>query len=115
MLDVSGFFLQLTDSVSQHNNRAVFGAFYGYSMSNESLFLAMKYFPLRDLKRHIEAGIVDEEGAKKIVYDLLVGLKIMHAEGIVHRDLKPEVRCYIFIPLPFRRFVVTRLVILSHH
>jgi serine/threonine protein kinase len=86
------FLMSLTDSVTQYNDRAVFGEFYGYSMNNKSLFLAMEYFPLRDLKRQIEATIVDEEEAKKIVYDLLVGLKIMHAEGIVHRDLKPEVR-----------------------
>ena len=70
----------------------------------------MEYFPLRDFKRHIEASGVNEEEAKKIVCDLLVGLKIMHAEGIVHRDLKPEVRWYIFISLPFGRFVI-----LSHH
>ena len=87
-----GFFVQLTDSVSQHNDHTVFGEFYGYSMNNKSLFLAMEYFPLRDLKTHIGARIVDEEEAKKIVHDLLVGLKVMHAEGIVHRDLKPEVR-----------------------
>lgn len=109
MLDIPGFFVQLTDSVSQHNDRAVFGGFYGYSMNNKSLFLAMEYFPLRDLKRHIEARTVDEEEAKKIVHDLLMGLKIMHAEGIVHRDLKPEVRWYIFISLPFGRFVVRGL------
>lgn len=101
MLDVSRFFMQLTDSVTQHNGRAVFGEFYGYSMNNKRLFLAMEYFPLRDLKRQIEATAVDEGEAKKIVYDLLVGLKIMHTEGIVHRDLKPEVRWYIFIFLPF--------------
>ena len=92
MLYVSGIFIQLIGSVTQHNDHAVFGEFYGYSMNNNSLFLAMEYFPLRDLKRQIEATMVDEEEAKKIVYDLLVGLKIMHAEGIVHRDLKPEVR-----------------------
>jgi serine/threonine protein kinase len=86
------FLMSLTDSVTQYNDRAVFGEFYGYSMNNKSLFLAMEYFPLRDLKRQIEATIVDEEEAQKIVYDLVVGLKIMHAEGIVHLDLKPEVR-----------------------
>jgi serine/threonine protein kinase len=92
--------MQLTDSVTQHNGRAVFSEFYGYSMNDKSLFLAMEYIPLRDLKRHIEARIVEEEEAKKIVYDVLVGLKIMHAEGIVHRDLKPEVRWHFFISLP---------------
>jgi hypothetical protein len=109
VLDVSGFFHAVTDSVAQHNGRAVFGEFYGYSKNNKSLFIAMEYFPLRDLKRHIEVRIVDEEEAKKIVYDLLVGLKIMHAEGIVHRDLKPEVRWYIFISLLFGRFLVRSL------
>ena len=70
----------------------------------------MEYFPLRDLKRHIESRTVNEEEAKKIVHDVLVGLKIMHAEGIVHRDLKPEVRWCTFISLPCGRFVI-----LSHH
>jgi hypothetical protein len=73
MLGVSRFFVQLTDSIMQHDDRAVFREFCGYSMNNKSLFFAMEYFPLRDLKRHIEARIVDEEGAEKIVYDLLVG------------------------------------------
>jgi serine/threonine protein kinase len=107
--------MRLTDSGTQHNDRAVFGEFYGYSMNNKSLFLAMEYFPLRDLKRQIEATIVDEEEAKKIVYDLLVGLKIMHAEGIVHRDLKPEVRWYIFVFMLFKGPCSTRLTILSHY
>jgi hypothetical protein len=115
MLDVSGLFMYLTDSVTQNNGRAIFVEFYGYSMNNESLFLAMEYFPLGDFKRHLEDSGVGEEEAKKIVYDLLVGLKIMHAEGIIHRDLKPEVRRYMSGLLPFRKLCRTRPVILSHH
>jgi hypothetical protein len=75
----------------------------------------MEYFPLGDFKRHIEASRVNEEEAKKIVYDLLVGLKIMHAEGIVHRDLKPEVRRYVSGFLPFRNLCSTKPVNPSHH
>jgi serine/threonine protein kinase len=84
--------MQLTDSATQHGDCAVFGEFYGYAKNDDTLFLAMEYFPHKDLKGHIGAGPMDEQEAKKIVHDILVGLKIMHAEGIVHRDLKPEVR-----------------------
>lgn len=61
-------------------------------MNSSTLFLAMEYFPHRDLKKHIEARKMDEREAKKVIHDILVGLKTMHAEGLVHRDLKPEVR-----------------------
>jgi serine/threonine protein kinase len=84
--------MSLADSVTQHDNCAIFPEFYGYAMNSSTLFMAMEYFPHRDLKRHIEAGTMDEQEAKEIVYDILLGLKVMHAEGIVHRDLKLEVR-----------------------
>jgi serine/threonine protein kinase len=84
--------MHLTNSVTQHGGFAVFGEFYGYAMNDSTLFLAMEYFPHRDLMRHIEAETMDEHEAKEVVYDILVGLKTIHAEGIVHRDLKPQVR-----------------------
>lgn len=51
----------------------------------------MEYFPLKDLEQYTISRTLNEDEIKKIAYDLLVGLSIMHAEGIVHRDLKPEV------------------------
>jgi serine/threonine protein kinase len=89
--------MHLSDSITQHGNTAVFGEFYGYAMNDSTLFLAMEYFHHGDLKKHIEVRAVNEQEAKKIVYDILVGLKTIHAEGIVHRDLKPEVRYYPFV------------------
>ncbi len=77
--------------VAQHLDQTIFGKFYGWAVTGEILFLAMEYFPLKDLGKHLKEGIPDEEGAKKITSDVLMGLKFMHAEGIIHRDLKPEV------------------------
>jgi serine/threonine protein kinase len=91
MLLVQQSCLHLTESVTQHGDTAVFGEFYGYAMNHSTLFLAMEYFPHKDLKKHIEARTVEEQEARKIVYDILLGLRTIHAEGIVHRDLKPEV------------------------
>lgn len=84
--------MQSTNSVTQHGDAAVFGEFYGYAMNDTTLFLAMEYFPHGDLKKNVEARVMDEQEAKKVVHDILVGLDIIHAEKIIHRDLKPEVR-----------------------
>jgi serine/threonine protein kinase len=82
--------VQSTNSVAQHGDTAVFGEFYGYAMNDTTLFLAMEYFPHGDLKKNVTA--MDEQEAKTVVHDILVGLDIIHAEKIIHRDLKPEVR-----------------------
>lgn len=87
--------LWTTDMVAQHQDQAVFGEFYGWSRNSDTLFLAMEYFPLGDLKRHIEDKMLEEGEVKKITYDVLVGLQVMHAANMVHRDVKPQVHRHL--------------------
>ena len=82
----------MANMVTQHLDQAIFAEFYGWAVTSDILFVAMEYFPLQDLGKHLKEGTPDEEGAKKITSDVLLGLKFMHSEGIIHRDLKPEVR-----------------------
>ena len=43
-----------------------------------------------DLKKLLKSGkFLDEDQIKSIIYDILCGLKYLHASKIIHRDLKP--------------------------
>jgi len=66
--------------------------FLGWFEDDDSVFLAMEYFPLGTLDRFMSHEI-KERDAKVIASQLLEGLTIMHEEGFAHRDLKPQV-CY---------------------
>jgi len=53
----------------------------------------MEFLPLGDLEMNVVArsGKVSEPEARNIAEQILLGLKIMHAEKFAHRDLKPQV------------------------
>ena len=68
----------------------LFVTLYGWYENNDSVFLAMEYFPYGDLEDHISPGIT-EDGVKVICTQLLDGLRLMHRIGFTHRDLKPQV------------------------
>jgi tRNA A-37 threonylcarbamoyl transferase component Bud32 len=63
---------------------------YGWYENNDSVFLAMEYFPHGDLEDYITRGIT-EDNAKMICAQLVDGLSLMHSIGFTHRDLKPQV------------------------
>ena len=76
---------------SQFTQYQVFVEFFGWFENDESIFLAMEYFPEGTLDGFIKSGI-GEDNVRAIASQLLEGLKIMHTEGFTHRDLKPQVR-----------------------
>ncbi|KAL8744751.1 MAG: hypothetical protein Q9190_003049 [Brigantiaea leucoxantha] len=75
---------------SQIQQEEVIVKFYGWYENDAQIFLAMEYFALGDLEKHIETDDISEFDAKQITIDVLEGLKIMHSEGFTHRDLKPQ-------------------------
>ncbi|KAI9772854.1 MAG: hypothetical protein M1840_008736 [Geoglossum simile] len=56
--------------------------------SPESVFIAMEYFPLGDLSRHLSQPLLEKD-TQRITYQVLEGLSFMHGKGFAHRDLKP--------------------------
>ncbi|KAI3318434.1 kinase-like protein [Xylariaceae sp. AK1471] len=62
----------------------------GWFENDESIFIAMEYFPLGDLRRFMDSRPqFSEEAAQQIVRQLLKGIRFMHESGFAHRDLKP--------------------------
>lgn len=66
--------------------------FLGWYENLGSLYIAMEYFPLGDLQKYIDSNDpMPEDDAREVVYQVLEGLSLMHAELFVHRDVKPGV------------------------
>lgn len=57
-------------------------------VADDHAYLAMEYFPLGDLRRHMRSGLSPAESLA-IAAQLARVLAAIHAAGIVHRDLKP--------------------------
>ncbi|KAF2964685.1 hypothetical protein GQX73_g8878 [Xylaria multiplex] len=63
---------------------------HGWFENNESIFIAMEYFSLGDLRRFMDARPeFSEDATQQIVRQLLKGIRFMHASNFAHRDLKP--------------------------
>ncbi|KAI0449502.1 kinase-like protein [Xylaria acuta] len=63
---------------------------HGWFENPESIFIAMEYFSLGDLRRFMDARPqFSEDAAQQIVRQLLKGVRFMHASNFAHRDLKP--------------------------
>ena len=62
----------------------------GWYENDKSIFIAMEYFPLGDLKDYILSPLSENE-AQQITTQILEGLFFMHDNWIAHRDLKPTV------------------------
>ena len=53
------------------------------------VYMVLKLCDL-DLKKLLKSSKhLEEAQVKSIIYDILCGLKYLHAAGIIHRDLKP--------------------------
>ncbi|KAI1747500.1 kinase-like protein [Xylaria castorea] len=63
---------------------------HGWFENSESIFIAMEYFSLGDLRRFMDAQPqFSEEAVQQIIRQLLKGVRFMHASNFAHRDLKP--------------------------
>ncbi|GAW16625.1 hypothetical protein ANO14919_060580 [Xylariales sp. No.14919] len=63
---------------------------HGWFENHESIFIAMEYFPLGDLRRFMDAQPeFSEDATQQIVRQLLKGIRFMHSSNFAHRDLKP--------------------------
>ncbi|KAI0478342.1 kinase-like protein [Xylaria cf. heliscus] len=63
---------------------------HGWFENSESIFIAMEYFALGDLRRFMDSqSPFSEDAAHQIARQLLKGVQFMHASNFAHRDLKP--------------------------
>jgi serine/threonine protein kinase len=69
---------------------------FGWFENNESVFIAMEYFPLGDLQNYLSLPLPESE-VKQITSQVLEGLSFMHDNGFAHRDLKPTVSLEFYL------------------
>jgi serine/threonine protein kinase len=69
-----------TFSKAKYQQHQIFVEFLGWFENPESIFVAMEYFPLGDLGKHILEDI-KEHDMKNISTQLLDGLKLMHSKA----------------------------------
>lgn len=65
--------------------------FLGWFEDHDTLYIAMEYLEMGDLRRHIGKPL-PQKTVQGIAKQLLAGLDVMHQKGIAHRDIKPEVQ-----------------------
>ncbi|KAI0505472.1 kinase-like protein [Xylaria bambusicola] len=82
--------LEATIRFSSSQYAPYFVRSHGWFENHESIFIAMEYFSLGDLKRFMDAQPrFSEEATQQIVRQLLKGIRFMHDNNFAHRDLKP--------------------------
>ena len=67
---------------------------FGWYDDNDSIYLTMEYLPDGDLHQYLNSPLLEKDG-RRIVSQILEGLRFMHERGFTHRDLKPAVRLAI--------------------
>jgi serine/threonine protein kinase/Tfp pilus assembly protein PilF len=61
---------------------------YEFDETDDTTYISMAYIEGQSLKKKIESGPVELEGALKIATQVAEGLEEAHKKGIVHRDIK---------------------------
>ncbi len=61
---------------------------YEFDEADETAYISMAYIEGQSLKKKIESGPLNPEGALKIATQVAEGLDEAHKKGIVHRDIK---------------------------
>lgn len=65
-------------------------SYYDIGQVGKSLYIAMEYFPGRDLKDWFEHTPATYEQVVNIGKQVALGLAYAHSKDVVHRDIKPE-------------------------
>lgn len=61
---------------------------YDLGIADDHAYIAMEYFPLGDLRAHIQKGL-EPAAALGYLAQIAGALEAVHAVGVLHRDLKP--------------------------
>jgi len=61
---------------------------YEFDETDDTTYISMAYIEGQSLKKKVESGPVDLEGALKIATQVAEGLEEAHKKGVVHRDIK---------------------------
>ncbi|KAH7140920.1 kinase-like domain-containing protein [Dactylonectria macrodidyma] len=63
----------------------------GWYETEDSLCIAMEFFPAGDLQTYVaEHALLREDDCREITSQILRALIVMHGEGFAHRDIKPQ-------------------------
>ena len=64
-------------------------AVYGSTFSDNSMVIAMEFFPLGSLQNVLQDNALSQKARIPILKDIACSMEYLHSLGIVHRDLKP--------------------------
>ncbi|KAH9897216.1 kinase-like domain-containing protein [Xylariomycetidae sp. FL2044] len=82
--------LETIAKFSQRRYSKCFVKLLGWYDRENTVFIAMEYFPLGDLQKHMDTcGAMLESHTQVITSQILEGLQWMHQDGFAHRDIKP--------------------------
>ncbi|KAJ5820546.1 hypothetical protein N7474_006137 [Penicillium riverlandense] len=80
--------LEAIAKFSQEKYKGLFAKSFGWYEDKKHVFIAMEYFELGDLQKHLMQPLPERE-AQQVTHQLLEGLEQLHMNGFAHRDLKP--------------------------
>ena len=64
-------------------------AVYGSSFTDNSMAIAMEFFPLGSLQKVLQDNALSQKARIPLLRDVACSMDYLHSLGIVHRDLKP--------------------------
>lgn len=66
------------------------GKVFGYGFSDDSAYILMEYLNGGDVRTYFTGNYVDQVQILRILQQVLMALRDIHAAGVIHRDLKPH-------------------------
>jgi len=66
------------------------GKVFGYGFSDNSAYILMEYLNGGDVRTYFTGNYVDQVQILRILRQVLMALRDIHAAGVIHRDLKPH-------------------------
>lgn len=64
--------------------------FVDYHDQGDYLYIIMEYAPYGDLRKHMEAGPLEEKIVRPLAQQVLSALAHLHSQKVTHRDIKPD-------------------------